>query len=190
MALFAKLLADGIAAPALPNDGVVQRPSRLAVEDEHGLALVGQAQAGECGQAVRVARWQRHESRRARSARFPPRRVPPSPAEDKSARVRVRLGPAPALGVEEHGLGGGSALVYGEKGGHGTGGPKSEIRNPKEVRNPKSDRKGAGLAKLLLVRAIGPAGFGFRASEGAMGANQVRFKSPRAVWESPSIVRP
>jgi len=55
-ALFAKLPADGIAAPALPDDGVVERPSRRAVEDEHRLALVGQAQAGGCGQAVRVAR--------------------------------------------------------------------------------------------------------------------------------------
>ncbi len=55
MALFTKLLADGIAAPALPNDGVVQRLPRGAIEDEHGLALVGQAQAGECGQPVRIA---------------------------------------------------------------------------------------------------------------------------------------
>ena len=42
-----RMLAEGIAAPALPNDGVVQRPTAGALPQHGGLALVGDADRRE-----------------------------------------------------------------------------------------------------------------------------------------------
>ena len=80
----AQRVADVGGAPVLPDDGVVDRLAGGAVPDDGGLALIGDADAGD----VLGARARPSPSPRARSRPSPPRSPPgrarPSPAPDRS----------------------------------------------------------------------------------------------------------
>ena len=74
-------------AAVLPDDGVVDRAAGVAVPDHDGLALVGDADAGDVARCRRrPSRWRRGRWRRQRS-RGPAGRARPSPRPGSAGRT-------------------------------------------------------------------------------------------------------
>ena len=82
---FDQRLADGVAAPALPDDGVVQRFAGHAVEDDNRLTLVGDAQAQNIIGRGSLPFLAVPVLPRGYCGRFPRHHAQPSPAVDNIA---------------------------------------------------------------------------------------------------------
>ena len=121
VALGPKLLAERIAAPALPDQGVMQGAAGGAVEYQHGLALVGDAQAGEIGQDGAIAFGNFPDDGEDILPDFLGIVFHPAGLGINLAMIAGGFVHDVARDVEEHRLGGGSALVNGEEIFHASG---------------------------------------------------------------------
>jgi hypothetical protein len=116
--IFVTLLAEsgakGIAAAALPDDGVVQRAAGFAIEDENGFALVRDAEDGKAGKCFAVASGDVADHGEHIAPDFFGVVFDPTWLRINLAVIAGGFVKHPARGVEEDGLRGGGALVEGE----------------------------------------------------------------------------
>ena len=98
-AVLGQLVADGVGAGVLPDDGVVHGLAGLLVPDHRGLALVGDAHRGKV-RGLEAGLLERAPDHLLRARpRSPWRRARPSPASGRSARaLSGRCRPLPRSG--------------------------------------------------------------------------------------------
>src|ERR1017187_2406621 len=149
--LLLEFLADRCAPPALPDDGIMQRPAGLAVEHDDGFSLVRDAQAGELGYYFRVARRDFADDGEDIFPDF--FRVVFHPAGLR-INLAVRLGRLvqhPAFGVKKNGLRRGRALVNGEDVFHDKSSGGDFLLRGNGVRSGATNSAFAsGVTKMLL----------------------------------------
>jgi hypothetical protein len=119
VALSTETGANGIAAAALPDDGVMQRAAGLAIEDQNGFALVGDAQSGEPGKSFAVASGDFTDHGEHIAPDFFGVVFDPAGLRINLAMIARGFVEDFAGRIEEDGLRGGGALVDGEEEGHG-----------------------------------------------------------------------